>query len=107
MSQDKPSQDQRNWGTPDPRDGAAYPSPGSTSPAQWAWELLRRKADYRKAWTEIVEPFCDPETGEVDEARVMRAHNAELYMDFEGLLEDGRGASAVCPFRGVAGWQKI
>jgi hypothetical protein len=88
MPQDKPpaatSQDQRDWGTPDPRDGAAYPSPDSTSPSQWAWELLRRKADYRKAWSEIVEPFCDPKTGEPDEEHIMRLQNPELYMDSRG-----------------------
>jgi hypothetical protein len=90
MSHDKPaaptSQDQRNWGTPDPRDGAAYPDPNSTSPAQWAWELLRRRADFRKAWIEIAEPFCDPKTGEPDEARIMRAQNLELYVDSRGYV---------------------
>jgi hypothetical protein len=82
-------QDQRDWGTPDPRDGAAYPSPDSTSPPQWAWELLRRRADYRKAWSEIVEPFCDPKTGEPDEARIMSAQNPALYMDSRGYLRTG------------------
>src|SRR5262245_23800995 len=80
------SQDQRNWGTPDPRDGAAYPAPDSTSPSQWAWELLRRRADYRKVWSEIVEPFCDPKTGEPDEERIMRSQNLELYMDSKGYV---------------------
>jgi hypothetical protein len=86
LPQDTTSQDQRNWGTPDPRDGAAYPSPDSTSPSQWAWELLRRRPDYRKAWSEIVEPFCDPKTGEPDEARIMRAQNLELYVDSRGYV---------------------
>ena len=90
MPQDKPaattSQDQRDWGTPDPHDGAAYPTPDATSPAQWAWELLRRKADYRKAWSEIVEPFCDPKTGELDEARITEAQNLELYIDSKGYV---------------------
>jgi len=85
MSHDKPaaptSQDQRNWGTPDPRDGAAYPDPNSTSPAQWAWELLRRRADFRKAWIEIAEPFCDPKTGEPDEARILRAMDTDPFCD--------------------------
>jgi hypothetical protein len=80
------SQDQRDWGTPDPRDGAAYPDPNLTSPAQWAWELLRRRADFRKAWIEIAEPFCDPKTGEPDEARIMRAQNLELYVDSRGYV---------------------
>jgi hypothetical protein len=85
MSHDKPaaptSKDQRDWGTPDPRDGAAYPDPNSTSPAQWAWELLRRREDFRKAWIEIAEPFCDPKTGEPDEARILRAMDTDPFCD--------------------------
>jgi hypothetical protein len=45
-----------DWGTPDPHDANAYPTP-ATSLTQWAWEFLRRRADYRARWQELVQPF--------------------------------------------------
>ena len=72
---------QDRWGTPDPRNENDYPAPDSTRPAQWAWELLRRRSDFRKAWTEIIEPLCDPRTGEIDGARVNEAMNIVRYLD--------------------------
>jgi hypothetical protein len=46
------------WGTPDPRDAAAYPKATSETPmTQWGWEFLRRCADYRARWQELVQPF--------------------------------------------------
>jgi hypothetical protein len=48
-----------DWGTPDPRDPGAYPTPATTSMKRWAWEFLRRRDDYRRAWQDLVEPFID------------------------------------------------
>jgi hypothetical protein len=47
----------QKWGVPDPRSPKAYPSPEVTSPIQWAWELLRRRADFRTQWQDEVMPF--------------------------------------------------
>jgi len=60
------------WGTPDPRDADAYPKPTSATPmAQWAWEFLRRRSDYRAWWDRLVRPFIDGRGG-YDEAAVYR-----------------------------------
>jgi hypothetical protein len=46
------------WGVPDPRDADAYPKPTVATPmAQWAWEFLRRRSDYRDRWEREVRPF--------------------------------------------------
>jgi hypothetical protein len=42
-----------DWGTPDPRDAAAYPSVAGTPPTHWAWEFLRRRDDYRRRWQQL------------------------------------------------------
>jgi hypothetical protein len=39
---------------PDWRDGSQYPDPQNTSPSQWAWEFLRRNADYQADWLHYV-----------------------------------------------------
>lgn len=38
------------WGIPNWRDPSAYPDPETTSIAQWKWEFLRRRLDYRLDW---------------------------------------------------------
>jgi hypothetical protein len=53
------------WGTPDPRDEAAYPKVATTTPRQWAWEFLRRREDYRIEWRRDVQPFVGDLTGEL------------------------------------------
>jgi hypothetical protein len=63
-----------NWGTPDPRDSGAYPSTASMK--QWAWEFLRRRVDYRRAWQERVQPFVVD--GRFDLAAVSR-NNLETF----------------------------
>jgi hypothetical protein len=45
------------WGTPDPRVESAYPP--VAPPGQWAWELLRRRNDYRNRWLELIGRFLD------------------------------------------------
>jgi hypothetical protein len=41
------------WGTPDPHDKDAYPKVSETTYPQWAWELLRRRDDYRRCYEQL------------------------------------------------------
>jgi Family of unknown function (DUF6499) len=43
------------WGTPDPRDEAAYAALDGLTLPGWAWQFLRRNPDYRTYWAERVE----------------------------------------------------
>ena len=40
----------QQWNVPDWVDGSAYPDPNTTNLAQWKWEFLRRRKDYRDDW---------------------------------------------------------
>lgn len=43
-----------DWGVPDWRDAAAYPSSGDAlSLKQWCWEFTRRHPDYRALWQRL------------------------------------------------------
>lgn len=53
------------WGIPDPRQASEYPG-DKTPMAQWAWEFLRRRHDYRKQWLTTVAPYLRAD-GEFDE----------------------------------------
>jgi hypothetical protein len=69
-----------DWGTPDPRDKDAYPSPSAATPmTQWAWEFLRRRFDYRACWEKIVRPFLT-EDGDLDEKLIKQHHN-EIFRE--------------------------
>ena len=39
-----------DWNVPDWRDESAYPKDEGTGLAQWKWEFLRRRPDYRQDW---------------------------------------------------------
>ena len=61
---------------PDWKDASQYPDPKTTSLRQWAWEFLRRNPEYQKLWSELIEPFYDPQDGfDTDEA-MKAAHKA-------------------------------
>lgn len=47
---------------PDCRDKHAYPALSSTL-VRWAWEFLRRNADYQKAWAEMIAPYYSADLG--------------------------------------------
>jgi hypothetical protein len=82
----------RAWGTPDPRDGDAYPQVASTSPQQWAWEFLRRRSDYRVRWDQKVRPFLSA-GGEWDLAAADQAHEDAVKRG----LQAGRSFEVVPP----------
>jgi hypothetical protein len=63
-----------NWGTPDPRKSAAYPAPATTSMTRWAWEFLRRRDDYRRAWQKLVQAFV---AGDRFDLAAVDRHNAD------------------------------
>lgn len=66
------------WGTPDPRDPAAYPKETSATPmTQWAWEFLRRRSDYRVRWEKLVRPFLN-DRQEFDQAAIDRDNEAAV-----------------------------
>jgi Family of unknown function (DUF6499) len=44
-----------NW-LPDWLNESQYPDPRKTTPAQWAWEFLRRNREYQRLWHELVGP---------------------------------------------------
>lgn len=42
--------DNRGWGTPDWREGSAYPAPDEFDDLEYRWEFLRRRHAYRLDW---------------------------------------------------------
>ena len=59
------------WGIPDPRQTNGYP--GDKAPmAQWAWEFLRRRDDYRRQWLTTIAPYLSAD-GEFDDHAFDRA----------------------------------
>ena len=56
-----------DWGTPDPRDGAAYPAT-ATWP-QWGWQFLRRRRDYRRRYEQLIGGHGHRETCEIEDGR--------------------------------------
>jgi hypothetical protein len=44
-----------NW-----REQSEYPSPSGTSRLEWAWQFLRRNAEYQQAWEQHTPPHYDP-----------------------------------------------
>jgi hypothetical protein len=61
------------WGIPDPRQAIGYPGDGTPS-VQWAWELLRRRDDYRAQWRDTIAPYLGAD-GDFDAAAWDRAMN--------------------------------
>jgi hypothetical protein len=50
-----------DWGIPDPRNAAAYPS--TLTRQQWGWQFLRRRQVYRQRWEEVVWPYITDDGG--------------------------------------------
>lgn len=73
-------------GVPNWHDASAYPAADTTTPAQWRWQFLRRRPDYREAWLE-----------HYDECQLRFD-----AMDAQGLLDDRHRYRAVgSTFRAV------
>jgi hypothetical protein len=65
------------WGCPEQWwDVSLYPGT-ETSLTHWAWEFLRRNPEYRRLWDELVLPYYDAASGEVDFDPYIRAKEPE------------------------------
>src|SRR5262249_6358097 len=85
-----------DWGTPDPRDKDAYPSPATTSMTQLGREFLRRLPDYRNRWGQKVQPFLTKEGG-WDGRAIDRHHDAIL----REAVQHRRGVKWVAPWEAL------
>jgi hypothetical protein len=76
-----------DWGVPDWLNALQYPK--HTTGVAWAWEFLRRNAEYRTFWTARVLPFVAPDGSIGDDETGCSAGFAEAENRF-GLLAGPR-----------------
>jgi hypothetical protein len=94
-----------DWGTPDPRDKVAYPRCPETSLPQWAWELLRRREDYRKRWDQLNREHGhkaivgDERTSSISQADAHAALGADKMIRWRSVREVLRQEFRICPSR--------
>jgi hypothetical protein len=95
-----------NWGIPDPRDAAAYPS--TLTRRQWGWQFLRRRQVYRQRWEEVVWPYItdgggwDLEKEDRDgNEEAQRAHQEGRPFQWRHPFEVLREEFKVCSFSGT------
>jgi hypothetical protein len=97
MAETKPRLVTTQWGTPDPRDPGAYPQATSATPmAQWGWEFLRRRSDYRDRWDKLVRPFLD-DCGGFEEKAVYRHLEATKLR----AMQEGRSFRVLPPWEAL------
>jgi len=66
---------------PDWRDATQYPDPETTSMAQWAWEFLRRNAEYQKYFVDSVKAMLTSDPSDPTEQELPRKYGLARMVD--------------------------